>query len=71
MRLEKEVALLHRDNALLKSEIERKNLLLDQSNHANSAIEHKQDSIRKIYEAHEKEIIILSGQISSIQGEKQ
>ena len=29
MRLEKEIAITNRDNALLKSEIERKNLLID------------------------------------------
>lgn len=29
MRLEKEIAILNRDNALLKSEIERKNLIID------------------------------------------
>ena len=61
MKLEKEVAVLSKDNSYLRQDLERKQIMIEQSQAFKES--HKKENIREIYQEHEREVSKLSHRI--------
>ena len=61
MKLEKEVAVLSKDNSYLRQDLERKQIMIEQSQAFKES--QKKENIREIYQEHEREVSKLSHRI--------